>query len=37
MIIGDLNDKVYLECMKLFYEIYDLTSLIKVPTCYKNS
>ena len=36
MIIGDLNAKVNLECMKLFRETYDQSSLIKVPTCYKN-
>ena len=37
MVIGDLNTEVYLECTKLFYETYDLTSLIKVPTCCKSS
>ena len=36
MVIGDLNAEVNLECMKLFCETYDLRSLIKVPTCYKN-
>ena len=36
IVIGDLNDEVNLECMKLFCETYDLSSLIKVRTCYKN-
>ena len=36
MVIGDLKAEVNLECMKLFCETYDLSSLIKVPTCYKN-
>ena len=36
MVIGDLNAEVNLECMKLFCKTYDLSSLIKVPTCYKN-
>ena len=36
MVIRDLNAEVNLECMKLFCETYDLSSLIKVPTCYKN-
>ena len=36
MVIGDLNAKINLEYMKLFCETYDLSSLIKVPTCYKN-
>ena len=36
MVIGDLNAEINLECMKLFCETYDLSSLIKVPTCYKN-
>ena len=36
MVIGDLNAGVNLECMKCFCETYDLNSLIKVPTCYKN-
>ena len=36
MVIGELNAEVNLECMKLFCETYDLRSLIKVPTCYKN-
>ena len=35
-VIGDLNAKVNLECMKHFCETYDLNTLIKVPTCYKN-
>ena len=34
MVIGDLNAN--LECMKLFCETYELSSLIKVPTSYKN-
>ena len=36
MVIEDLNAKINLECMKFFCETYDLSSLIKVPTCYKN-
>ena len=36
MVIRDLNAEINLECMKLFCETYDLSSLIKVPTCYKN-
>ena len=36
IVIGNLNAEVDLECMKLFCETYDLSSLIKVPTCYKN-
>ena len=36
MVIGDLNAEANLECMKLFCETKDLSSLIKVPTCYKN-
>ena len=36
MIIGDLNAEVNLECMNLFCETYNLSSLIKVPTGYKN-
>ena len=36
MVIGDLNAEVNLECMKLSCKTYDLSSLIKVPTCYKN-
>ena len=36
MVIGDLNAKTNVECMKLFCETYDLSSLIKVLTCYKN-
>ena len=36
MVIGDLNVEVNLECMKHFCETYDLESLNKVPTCYKN-
>ena len=36
MVIGDLNPEVNLECMKHFCETYNLSSLIKVPTCYKN-
>ena len=36
MVIGHLNAEANLECMKLFRETYDLNSLIKVPTCYKN-
>ena len=36
MVIGDLKAEVNLECMKLFCKTYDLSSLIKVPTCYKN-
>ena len=36
MVIGDLNAEINLECMKFFSEICDLSSLIKVPTCYEN-
>ena len=36
MVIRDLSAKVNLECMKNFCEIYDLNSLIKELTCYKN-
>ena len=36
IVIGDLNAEVNLECMKLFFETYDLSSLIKVPMCYMN-
>ena len=36
MVIGDLNAEINLECMKLFGETYDLSSLVKVPTCYEN-
>ena len=36
MVIGDLKAEVNLECMKLFCKTYDLSSPIKVPTCYKN-
>ena len=36
MVIGDLNVEVNQECMKFFCETYDLSSLIKVPTFYKN-
>ena len=36
MVIRDLNAKINLGCMKLFCHTYDLSSLIKVPTCYKN-
>ena len=36
MVIGDRNAEINLECMKLFCETYDLSSLIKVPTCYRN-
>ena len=36
MVIGDLSAEVNLKCMKLFCETYDLSSLIKVTTCYKN-
>ena len=36
MVIGDLNGEINLESMKLFCEAYDLSSLIKVSTCYKN-
>ena len=37
MVIGDLNAEVDLECMKLFCKTYDLSSLIKVTACYKNT
>ena len=36
MVIIDLNTEVNVECMKLFCETYDLSSLVKVPTSYKN-
>ena len=36
MVIGDLNAEINLECMKLFCETYHLSSVIKVPMCYKN-
>ena len=36
MVIGDLNTEVNLECIKLFCETYDLSSVIQVPTCFKN-
>ena len=36
MVIRGLNAKVNLECMKRFCETYGLSSLIKIPTCYKN-
>ena len=36
MVIGDLNAEINVECMKLFCETYDLSSLINVPTFYKN-
>ena len=36
MIIGVLNAEVNLECMKHSFETYDLISLIKEQTCYKN-
>ena len=34
--IGDFNLDVNQSCMKQFYEFYNLSSLIKEPTCYKN-
>ena len=36
MVMGNLNAEVNLECIKRFCETYDLSILIKVPTCYKN-
>ena len=36
VVIGDLKAEVNLEYMKLFCETYNLSNLIKVPTCYKN-
>ena len=36
MVIRDLNAEFNLECMKIFCETYQLSSLIKVSTCYKN-
>ena len=36
MLIGDLSADINLECIKLFCQICDLSSLIKVPTCHKN-
>ena len=34
--IGDFNSDVNQSCMKAFFESYNLSSLIKEPTCYKN-
>ena len=36
MLVGNLNAEINLQCVKLFCANYDLSSLIKVPTCYKN-
>ena len=36
MVIGDLNAEVNMECRKRFCKTYDLNSLIKILTCYKN-
>ena len=36
MVIGGQNSEVNLECMTLFCKTYELSNLIKVPTCYKN-
>ena len=36
IMIGDLNSDVNQSCMKAFCESYNLSSLIKEPTCYKN-
>ena len=33
---GDFNSDVNQTCMKAFCESYNLSSLIKKPTCYKN-
>ena len=35
--IGDFNSDVNQSCMKAFCKSYNLFSLIKEPTCYKNS
>ena len=35
MILGYLNAEVNLECVGLFCETYDVSGLIKVPTCFK--
>ena len=36
IMIGDFNSDVNQSCMKAFFESYNLSSLIKEPTCYKN-
>ena len=36
IMIGDFNSDVNQSCMKAFCESYNLSSLIKEPTCYKN-
>ena len=36
MLLGDWNSAVTEKVMKEFCETYDLTNLIKEPTCYKN-
>ena len=36
IIISDFNSEVNQSCMKAFYGSFNLSSLIKEPTCYKN-
>ena len=36
LILGDLNSEMIEEPMKDFCDLYELSNLIKVPTCYKN-
>ena len=36
MILGDFNVGIEEQYMKTFFDNYNLTSLIKQPTCYKN-
>ena len=36
IMIGDFNSALNQSCMKAFYESYNLSSLIKEPTCCKN-
>ena len=37
LILGDFNSTIYEKEMKDFCEMYNLTNLIKEPTCYKNA
>ena len=36
MIVGDFNVETNKSAMSVFSDTYDLKSLIKEPTCYKN-
>ena len=36
LVIGDLNSEITQIAMTEFYETYNLQSLVKYPTCYKN-